>query len=822
MRGETLSLQAILFNYSKRPATAKVTLDNSRGEFQFVEPANSLDDEQLSNRTQEARLVRVDAGGAASVAFLVRPTKLGALDVKLVAQSDELGDGLVRKLIVKPEGQAQHFNKAILVRLARGAGSEPSFKRNVSIQVPRNAVADSHKIQLAAMGDLLGAGLANVDDLLRLPYGCGEQNMINLVPNIVMHNYLLNTGRLREAQRARAVRNIETGYQRQLNYRRSDGSFSAFGPADSNGSVWLTAYVLRTFHQARSIISLDGSLLGQAANFVGRHARPDGSFEEVGMLHHKGLASASADKSPVYLTAYALSSLLEAGEGASPAAPSDASSTHAARLTDVEPQVVERGLEFLGRQLETSESVYELAIIACTMQLARRPQLADRAYTKLWDRANENQEAGLVWWSDSAEVAPSEAPESSESSRLLAQPVDWEPKQRGVGDIPPLKPLPVNSRHSSHLFAPDSLAVEATSWALLAAVRRGDLERALPVVRWLIGQQNSLGGFASTQDTVLAIEALAAFAQASGQSQLPLDMDVEFTYPRPKRSVSQLRTTDSESLHITKANALVQQQVLLNDNSSWVQVQASGTGVAVIQVSWQYNLLVSAEEPAFFLNPILDRSSTINYLQLSICTFYKAGEASNMAVVEVELPSGYVADAEALPGLKRHKSIKRIDTEEGETKVIVYLDKVTRKEELCFTVPAHRSTKVGNNKPVPVTIYDYYDRKQAARIFYEPQPASSCDICEADTCSDLCASKPKRSSKLISLHEQRRLNGRLMAEPKAPLGTSNGNRTMTTHSNLTDGTHLNVTVPFARDLLPLTPALESLRDMYRKAITPSR
>jgi CD109 antigen len=44
---------------------------------------------------------------------------------------------------------------------------------------------------------------------------------------------------------------------------------------------------------------------------------------------------------------------------------------------------------------------------------------------------------------------------------------------------------------------------------------------------------------------------------------------------------------------------------------------------------------------------------------------------------------------------------------------------ITR-DELCLTVPAHRTHKVANNKPVPVTVYDYYDRSKTSRIFYEP------------------------------------------------------------------------------------------------------
>jgi len=39
------------------------------------------------------------------------------------------------------------------------------------------------------------------------------------------------------------------GYQRQLTYRRQDGSYAAFGERDATGSMWLTAFVLNSYSQ---------------------------------------------------------------------------------------------------------------------------------------------------------------------------------------------------------------------------------------------------------------------------------------------------------------------------------------------------------------------------------------------------------------------------------------------------------------------------------------------------------------------------------------------------------------------------------------------
>lgn len=45
-------------------------------------------------------------------------------------------------------------------------------------------------------GDVMGPTLNNLDNLLRLPFGCGEQNMIHFAPNVFVLKYLQKTKQL--------------------------------------------------------------------------------------------------------------------------------------------------------------------------------------------------------------------------------------------------------------------------------------------------------------------------------------------------------------------------------------------------------------------------------------------------------------------------------------------------------------------------------------------------------------------------------------------------------------------------------------------------
>lgn len=81
---------------------------------------------------------------------------------------------------------------------------------------------------------------------------------------------------------------------------------------------------------------------------------------------------------------------------------------------------------------------------------------------------------------------------------------------------------------------------------------------------------------------------------------------------------------------------------------------------------------------------------------------------SNLAVMEVNLPSGFTADRDSLPSLEVSQNVQKVETSHELTKVILYFNNLTR-EEYCPTISAFRTHKVAKQKPVPVIIYDYYD-----------------------------------------------------------------------------------------------------------------
>ncbi|XP_039279526.1 CD109 antigen isoform X2 [Nilaparvata lugens] len=662
IRGEIVSIPVVVFNYMDKDVTADVTIENS-GQFEFADYSNDVNDQPKVEFYRNHKLT-VRANSGATTSFMITPKELGYIDIKITAKSALAGDGVQRKLLVKAEGETQYLNKAIFIDLRRNS----TFNTKVDLNIPANVVPGSEHIEVSAVGDILGPSIQNLASLIKMPYGCGEQNMLNFVPNIVILEYLQNTHQLRPAIESKAKRYTETGYQQELTYRHEDGSFSAFGSADKSGSTWLTAFVVKSFRQASPFVAVEEKIIMEALQWLANTQSANGSFPEVGQVSHADMQGGSAHG--LALTAYTLLAFLENQ-----------------RATPAYRNTVNKATDYIVRNLPGLDDPYALAICAYALHLAQHPD-KEVAFNLLEAKAQHKDE--MTWWRKEIKEADKKNP--------------W-------------------------IQVPNSVDVEMTAYGLLTYVQRGLTEEAFPIVKWLISQQNDQGGFASTQDTVIALGALAKLASTISTSSSNVKVDFGFS-----------KGAQNTSIGVNKENAMILQKYEVPKKVRSIEVSASGSGFVVAQVSYRFNVNVTGAWPLFSLDPQVDKNSDKNHLQLSICSGFRGGNASNMAVMEVSLPSGFTVDSDALPSLQQSKHVKRVETKHGDTVVVLYFDKMTA-EEYCPTVSAFRTHKVAMQKPVPVTVYDYYDQTRRARVFYEPRVATRCDICEDADCQRVCSGK---------------------------------------------------------------------------------
>uniref|UniRef100_A0A7M4F4Y3 Alpha-macroglobulin receptor-binding domain-containing protein n=1 Tax=Crocodylus porosus TaxID=8502 RepID=A0A7M4F4Y3_CROPO len=218
---------------------------------------------------------------------------------------------------------------------------------------------------------------------------------------------------------------------------------------------------------------------------------------------------------------------------------------------------------------------------------------------------------------------------------------------------------PKQKESSSYWYRAPSVEVELTSTILMAhllkpSLSSADIIRASKIVAWLTRQQNPYGGFASTQDTMVALEALAMYATKT------------FRKDGPDLRVSISSAGFRHRIRINNANRLLLQTLDLPDIPGSYTVQTQGRGCLFMQVS-KTDLLI------WLLRAKMDPG-------LNCYTGNRV--STNMVLIEVKMLSGYSPTADSLEELTR--------------------------DPQDYTFMVQQDIPVKDLRPANVKIYDYY------------------------------------------------------------------------------------------------------------------
>ena len=288
---------------------------------------------------------------------------------------------------------------------------------------------------------------------------------------------------------------------------------------------------------------------------------------------------------------------------------------------------------------------YPLAIIAHALQVVNSPK-ADQALERLW-ALHQTNKAGQIFF---------DKPTRDEEVQT-----------------------PRNDRYYySYLYLPNSNAVEATAYTLQILNKRQDTDNAIRILQWLISKQNSNGGFASTQDTVVALNALSAFASRNYRP----DSSVQIKFESWDRKLDS-RSVLQGQFNLNKDNSLVLHQAELGERGfeeemlalKQVNVSATGNGIAVVQVGWQYNVVKEDKNEFFKLEIEVEPMKEDKYT-LNVCTNYLKDKESNMAIVQLETPSGFAFHSESIKKVRSSANVQRVDVTKSDTEASFYFGKV--------------------------------------------------------------------------------------------------------------------------------------------------
>ncbi|XP_072577388.1 C3 and PZP-like alpha-2-macroglobulin domain-containing protein 8 isoform X5 [Vulpes vulpes] len=575
---------------------------------------------------------------------------------------------------------------------------DESYSEAFTLGVPHSAIPGSERAVASVIGDVMGPTLNHLSNLLRLPFGCGEQNMIHFAPNIFVLKYLQKTRQLSSEVEQETTDYLVQGYQRQLTYRHRDGSYSAFGERDASGSMWLTAFVLKSFAQARSFIFIDPQELEAAKGWIVRQQRADGSFPAVGRILNKDIQGGIHGTVP--LTAYVVAALLETG-----------------MASEEERSAIARARHFLESSAPLAADPYSSALTTYALTLLRSPA-APAALRKL--RSLAITQDGVTHWS-----------------------------LTGSRDIDKDAFLSFSDGVSQSVV---SAEVEMTAYALLTYTLLGDVATALPVVKWLSQQRNALGGFSSTQDTCVALQALAEYAILSYAGSINLTV-----------SLASTNLDYQETFELHRANQKVLQTAAIPSLPTGLFVSAKGEGCCLMQIDVTYHVPDPVAKPAFQLSvslqepeakqrqtpapaasaddddPAADQHQQEYQVTLEVCTRWLHAGSSNMAVLEVPLLSGFRVDIESLEQLlfDKHFTLKRYEV--AGRRVLFYFDEIPSRCLTCVRFRALREHVVGRTSALPVSVYDYYEPAFEATRFYNVSSRSPLarELCAGPACNEV-------------------------------------------------------------------------------------
>uniref|UniRef100_A0A2K6SSF0 Uncharacterized protein n=1 Tax=Saimiri boliviensis boliviensis TaxID=39432 RepID=A0A2K6SSF0_SAIBB len=471
-RFEQLELRPVLYNYLNKNLTVSV----------HVSPVEGL---CLAGGGGLAQQVLVPAGSARPVAFSVVPTAAAAVSLKVVARGSSefpVGDAVSKVLKIEKEGAIQteelvydlnplnHRARTLEIPGSSDPNMIPDGDFNSYVRVTASDPLDT----LGSEGALSPGGVAS---LLRLPRGCGEQTMIFLAPTLAASRYLDKTEQwssLPPETKDHAVDLIQKGYMRIQQFRKTDGSYGAWLTRDS--STWLTAFVLKVLSLAQEQVGGSPENLQETAKWLLSQQQADGSFQDPCPVIHRAMQGGLVgNDETVALTAFVTIALHHG----------------LAIFQDEGPEQLKQSVEasiskanlFLGEKATAGLlGAHAAAITAYALTLTKAPEdLRAVAHNNLMAMAQESGDNlywGSVTGSQNNAVSPTPAPRS------------------------PADPVPQ---------AP-ALWIETTAYALLhLLLHEGKAEMADQAATWLTHQGSFQGGFRSTQDTVIALDALSAY-----------------------------------------------------------------------------------------------------------------------------------------------------------------------------------------------------------------------------------------------------------------------------------------------------------------------
>lgn len=347
--GDEISLPVAVYNY----------LDESQSVRLEIKPADwfELLDEPVKTLT-------IASGGVTAVRFRIRAKQPGMQLIEIHGRGTKLADAVRKPIEVKPNGFAVPISVSDLLQ----------DKAEASVGIPAEALAGGTRLWLRLYPGAMSEVIDGMDNMLRMPSGCFEQTSSASYPNILVLDYMTQTGKITPEIQMKAETLVSHGYQRLLTFEVAGGGFEWFGNEPANKV--LTAYGLLQFTDMARVREVDKAMLERTRNWLLGKQEADGSWSpDAGYLHAESWGQIQGKN--LLVTAYIAWALGESGyRGAG----------------------LDRALNYVRTHAKTEKDPYVLGLVANAL-LSVDPTDADgqAALKTLVDTASASDGGGIYW-----------------------------------------------------------------------------------------------------------------------------------------------------------------------------------------------------------------------------------------------------------------------------------------------------------------------------------------------------------------------------------------------------------------------------------------
>ena len=211
-KGDVVTIPVIVHNYLQQTKQIQLSLD-----------AAGLD--IVSGSAQQ---VTVAPRADATILYRLRASAVGTATLTAKAISSPESDALQITLPVHPSGVAETIASSGVIANTGDRTSQLSF--------PANTDPAAHSLTIQVSPSIAGSLFSALDYLTTFPYGCTEQTMSSLLPNIIVAQAMQKLNLPSKIDQAALNAKIQAGFERLRDYQHEDGGWGWWKEARARSS----------------------------------------------------------------------------------------------------------------------------------------------------------------------------------------------------------------------------------------------------------------------------------------------------------------------------------------------------------------------------------------------------------------------------------------------------------------------------------------------------------------------------------------------------------------------------------------------------------